>query len=90
MGGMCCICFGTLTPETAFIDHDYQMWDVHRGKCAILSGIIPPEHTAKIAKLIDEIHSHQQNTPGKRRATTRYYRFVDSIAKEDFYNYEGP
>lgn len=84
--GMCCICYGTLRPETTLFEDLYEgRGGVHKGKCAILAGIVPEEHVYESDHLIKRIHSAPPNSPRRRRAERDYYAFVDRIAEVDYY-----
>lgn len=83
--GLCCICYGTLTFENAlYADLGEGRGGVHRGKCAILAGIVPEEHIAEHDRLIRHIHNCPSG-PQKDGARREYYAFVDGIATEDQY-----
>lgn len=88
---MCCICYGTLTPENTLVDDLHEgRGGVHKGKCAYLAGIVPPVHQAQSDKLIRHIHSHRPNSQPRRLATNRYYAWIDSVCGEDHYDMSGP
>ncbi|MCG7607059.1 hypothetical protein [Mycobacterium sp. CnD-18-1] len=87
--GMCCICFGTLTPDnTLYDDLNEGRGGVHRGVCAILAGIYPDDQARETAeRMIAEIHAQP---PGDNEVMRRYYRWVHEVAEADFYDNKGP
>lgn len=88
--GLCCICFGGLDPETIYVDSDGTAWNHHRGKCAALAGIVPTEHQDEQDRLIGYMHLQSPGSEEHAQAVRDYYKFVDEVSKEDFYNMEGP
>lgn len=89
--GMCCICFGALTPDNIYTDNDGVQWDHHRGTCAVLAGFYPDERSAaKAQQLIDHMHSLPHSSNERAQAVRDYYRFVSEVSTEDFYNTEAP
>lgn len=90
--GICCICCGNLTPETTLYDDLGEgRGGVHRGKCAILAGLsMTPAQKSFVDDLILEAHHMEPNSPERRQADRRYYRYVDAIATEDHYDNSGP
>jgi hypothetical protein len=82
--GMCQVCLGTLTPETTEPESD-----VHKGKCAVLAGISPPEHRERLDALIKFAHRWPHGSPQRDCAMRDYYRFVHSIAEVDHYDYSN-
>jgi hypothetical protein len=85
--GTCCICFGTLLPETAlYEDCGEGRGGVHRGVCAILGGYYPSDELAYIGGML--IHFRHRATTQKERdeATNAYYGWVHSVADEHHYS----
>lgn len=83
--GLCCICIGTLTPETTLVDDLHQgRGGVHKGVCAIMAGIVPEEHREESDRLVDRIQSAVHG-PARRKFITEYYAWVYSVAAEDHY-----
>lgn len=83
--GLCQICTGTLTPETTHIDRDGNVWDVHRGVCAMLAGECPPIHAAKYWQYMERMHN--ASTQEVRRVITNaFHKWVREVADEDHYD----
>jgi hypothetical protein len=90
--GTCCICFGTLTPETTlYEDLGEGRGGVHRGKCAILAGLsMTSEQKSIVDDLILSAHNMEPNSPERQQADITYYRYVEAITTEDYYDNSGP
>lgn len=92
--GMCCICYGTLTPESALHEDLHEgRGGVHRGKCAILAGIYPDLYAKLVCEaLIKRMHAAPNNrSPEWYAAYRRYGAFIDRISTEDHYDtWSGP
>lgn len=83
--GMCCICYGTLTPDNTLFDDLHEgRGGVHRGKCAILAGIMPEEHLPESDRLIRHIHNVPRGAQHDR-AIREYYAWIDSVCDVDHY-----
>ncbi len=80
--GMCCICYGTVTPEN--VHPEYR--DLHRGKCAILAGVYPDpwcEITCEV--FIQRMHAHPTKYgPEWNKISQEYYRYIASVTDEDY------
>lgn len=86
--GICCICFGTLTPENTLYDDLHEgRGGVHKGKCAILAGIYPDSYAELVCQaLIRRMHAAPNNrSPEWYEAYGRYGAFIDRIITEDHY-----
>lgn len=85
--GLCIICYGSLSDET----RDESCSGVHKGVCALLAGVgFTDEQQEFSYDLIADAHSEAPNSPARREATERYYRYIRGIATEDHYDTGGP
>lgn len=83
--GICCICYGALRPETTLVDDLYEgRGGVHKGKCAILAGIIPEGHLAESDALIKRIHGLPPNSWARSQAAKAYHDFAERIAEANY------
>ena len=86
--GICCICYGTITPENRHDDYS----DLHRGKCAILAGVYP-DLAAELTceAFIKQMRAAPSNrSPEWYDAYRRYGAYIDSLGPEDHYDMSGP
>jgi hypothetical protein len=83
--GICCICFGSLTPDnTLHDDLNEGRGGVHRGKCAVLAGIYSDDDAAAEGEyLIRHMHNCAYGSRQHDKALKNYYAFVDRISTED-------
>ncbi len=91
--GMCCICYGTLTPENTLYDDLHEgRGGIHRGKCAILGGIYPDLAAAITCEVfMKRMHNHPTNTcPAWHALYAEYMKYIDVLTDEDFYDMSGP
>lgn len=89
--GMCQICTGALTPETTHVDRDGNIWDVHRGVCAIEAGCleaVPHYWRATHAWYMSRINE-ASTSEVRRLIVRRFTRWIREIADENYY-YNGP
>lgn len=89
--GMCCICFGTLTPENTLYDDLHEgRGGIHRGVCAILAGIYPDEQIEETAeRLIADLHAEPYG-PHRNWMMRKYHEWVHAVATENHYDMSGP
>lgn len=91
--GMCCICYGTLTPDNTLYEDLHQgRGGVHRGKCAILAGIYPDSAAQFTCEaLIKKMHAAPSpRSPEWNAAYRQYGAYIDRIITEDHYDMSGP
>lgn len=82
--GLCQICTGSLTPQTAHVDRDGNVWDVHKGVCAIEAGHVPDAHAATYREYMNR--AHNAATPDvRRRSIKAFKKWVREIADENHY-----
>lgn len=87
--GLCQICTGTLTPENTHVDYDGNVWDVHKGVCAIHAGQVPYLHRMQYSWYVQRMHN--ASTQEVRRVITNaFYKWVREVADEDHYCNDGP
>lgn len=86
--GLCQICTGTLTPETTYVDRDHNVWDVHRGVCAIEAGsadAVPAGWLPTYGWYMKRIG--KASTPEVRRIIVRaFHKWIREIATENHYH----
>lgn len=86
--GMCQICTGTLTSETTYVDRDGNLWDVHKGVCAIEAGEVPFVHQEKYSWYMSR--ACNASTQEVRRSIIKAFKkWIREIADENHY-YDGP
>ncbi|OMC52530.1 hypothetical protein A5742_16405 [Mycolicibacterium fortuitum] len=87
--GMCQICTGTLTPDTTHVDRYGNVWDVHKGVCAIHAGEVPHGHEFTYGWFMRRIHSASTQSV-RQEIIKAFYKWVKEIADEDHYDMSGP
>lgn len=87
--GLCQICTGTLTPENTHVDRDGNVWDVHKGVCAVHAGEVPYGHAAKYSWYMKRMRN--ASTQAVRQSIIKaFYVWVKQVADEDHYRNDGP
>ena len=83
--GMCQVCYGTLLPENTHIDRYGNVWDVHKGVCAIEAGdmeVVSPYHRDTYLWYMDRIHEY--HPPDERQVIiNQFKRWIREIAPEN-------
>jgi hypothetical protein len=82
--GVCQICTGPLTPQTAHVDRDGNMWDVHKGVCAIEAGHVPDAHSAMYWEYVNRAHN-ASTSEARRSSIKAFKKWVREIADENHY-----
>lgn len=88
--GMCTICCGTLTSDNTFTDRFGNVWDVHKGVCAIHAGN-PPEgyHAAMYAQYMKRMKNASTQFV-RQEIIKSFYKWVIEIADENHYDMSAP
>ena len=82
--GLCQICTWPLTPQTTHVDCDSNLWDVHKGICAIEAGHVPDTHAPKYWEYMNR--AHKASTPEvRRRSIKAFKKWVREITDENYY-----
>lgn len=82
--GLCQVCTGPLTSQTAHADRDGNVWDVHKGVCAIEAGYVPDAHAATYREYVNR--ARNAATPEVRRSSIKAFKtWVREIADENHY-----
>lgn len=72
---ICVICMNKINEGTRLDDAQ-----VHEGKCAVLAGFLPKEHTYEGAVILMTIHSFPPGSTEREEAVDSYYEFADRIS----------
>lgn len=84
--GMCQICTGTLLPENTHIDRYGNVWDIHKGVCAIEAGdmeVVPPYYRDTYCWYMDRIHD-ASTSEVRRLIVRKFKRWIREIAPENY------
>lgn len=72
---ICVICLNKINEGTRFDDAQ-----VHEGKCAVMAGFLPKEHTYEGEVILRTIHSLPPGSTEREEAVYSYYEFADRIS----------
>lgn len=89
--GICCICYGTLTPENTLYDDLHEgRGGIHKGICAYHAGIVPAEHQKQYDVWMSSLKTCPPQGGIRGMLIQGFYQWVASVAEEDYYDNSGP